>query len=99
MISRGVTRPEKLGAIGVDQVHRSLGDLVFGEEIVLTAGDDVDNRIADTQNVELAHEFPLSGERLITGLADTRMIENTNQRGAGHGDHAPGLSADNRLSS
>jgi hypothetical protein len=49
----------------IDQRHRPLGDALFDEEIILCPGDNIDNRIADGENVKLAvHEgFLLQGLR------------------------------------
>ena len=49
---------EQLGPFAVDQVHRSLDDLVLAQEIVVAPGNDIDDRIADAQNVIIAHAGP-----------------------------------------
>ena len=38
---------ELLGALGVDQVHRPLDEVVGGEELVVVVGEDVDDGVAD----------------------------------------------------
>jgi hypothetical protein len=46
---------EQFRALGIDEVHRALDDGIVDEEGLVAAGDDIDNRIADAQDVELVH--------------------------------------------
>jgi hypothetical protein len=55
---------EQFRALGVDQVHRPLDDGIVDEKGLVAAGDDIDNRIADAQDVKLAH----SGSSLPTAI-------------------------------
>ncbi len=44
-----------LGTLRIDQVHGALGDGVVDQELVVAARNNVDDRIADRQDIELAH--------------------------------------------
>ncbi len=48
-----MARVERLGLVGVDQLHAALGERMADNEIVLFAGNDVDDGIADGDDVEV----------------------------------------------
>jgi hypothetical protein len=53
--SRAHARIEKLGALGVYEVHRGFGDVVFDQKLIVATGDNVDDSIADGQYIEASH--------------------------------------------
>ena len=58
-------RIERLGARGVDQRHRPFDERLFRQKCVIGMGDDVDNGIADADDVNsgLGHMPAIIGER------------------------------------
>ncbi len=48
---------EKFGALGIDEVHRRLGDLVVNEELVVATRNDIHDGVADSQNIKFGHEM------------------------------------------
>jgi hypothetical protein len=47
---------EKRRAIGIDQVHGVLDDTVLDDEIIISAGNDIDNGVAYAKHVKAGHE-------------------------------------------
>ena len=45
-------RAERLGALGIDQGHRALGEVFFGEQRVVGLGHDIDDRVADSDDIQ-----------------------------------------------
>ena len=45
-------RVERLGALGVDQGHRALGEAFGGEKPLVGMRDDIDDRVADADDIE-----------------------------------------------
>ena len=43
---------ERLGALGIDQGHRALGEAFFGEQSVVGLGHDIDDRVADPDDIQ-----------------------------------------------
>ncbi len=64
---RSHARIQEFGALGIDEVHRRLGDLVINEELVVAPGNDIHDGVADCQNIESCHEMG-SPEFVISGV-------------------------------
>ncbi len=68
--SRSHQRIKQFGPLRVDEVHRTLGNGIVVQELIIAAGNDVDDGIADSQYVEFRHG-PI---RLAVGIF--RMVLN-----------------------
>ena len=65
--ARPMRARSRLGARGIDQGHRALGEAFFGEQSVVGLGHDIDDRIADPDDIERPH--PLTPPRMAAACA------------------------------
>ena len=77
---------QTVGLLRIDEAHEALGEVVLRQEAVLAASDDVDDRIADADNVvaRLLHAHPNVRIRrtIVTAARRTRRQQWTRKSAA-----------------